>query len=95
MQITLNDAESKEYLRLKAIFNADAKLISFKRQLEYFYNVYLVPVHERVNLVQYPNTPKATEENLEYLMKTHVESLFELVSDLRKELKANQNNDED
>ena len=92
MQIILNDSEAKEYLRLKATFNADAKLISFERQIKYFYNVYLVPVHERSDLEHYPGTPKATEEDLECLMKAHVESLLELVSDLRKELKTNQDN---
>lgn len=89
MQMILNDAEAKEYLRLKAVFNADVKLISFERQIKYFYNVYLVPVHERVDLEHYPDTPKATEEDLQRLMKAHVESLLDLVSELRKELKSN------
>lgn len=88
----LNDAEAREYLRLKTIFNADAKLISFERQIKYFYNVYLVPVHEREDLERYPDTPKATEDDLERRMKVHVESLLELISDLMNELKANQDN---
>ena len=95
MQIILNDAEAKQYLRLKAAFNADVKLISFERQIKYFYNVYLVPVQERVDLESYPDTPKATEEDLERLMKVHVESLLDIVSDLRKELKANQDSNKE
>lgn len=95
MQITLNDAESKEYLRLKAIFNADAELISINRQLNYFYNIYLVPVHEREDLEQYPKAPKTSVEDLRRLMKDHVESLLDVVTELRAKLKLPQNNNKE
>lgn len=95
MQMILNDAEVKEYLRLKAIFDSDANLDLFEKRLKYFYHTQLIPIHERVDLESYPDTPKATEEDLERLMKVHVESLLDIVSDLRKELKANQDSNKE
>lgn len=97
MQMILNNAEAKEYLRLKAVFNADAELISLKSQLDYFYNVYLVPVHERVvDLEHYPDTPaEATEEELKWRTKCLMGSVLDTVSKLQKELKANKNNNEE
>ena len=92
MQMILSDAEAKEYLRLKAVFNADAELISFKRQLDYFYNTYLVPIHEREDHERYPDTPKSSVEDLRRLMKCHVESLLDIVTTLRAKLKLPNNN---
>ena len=87
MQMILNDAEVKEYLRLKAIFDSDANLDLFEKRLKYFYYTQLIPIHERVDLERYPDTPKATEEELEKRLKCAVEALLDIVSTLRGALK--------
>lgn len=83
----LNDAEAKEYLRLKAIFNADVDLDLFEKRLDYFYYTQLIPVHSREDLERYPEVPKMPVEELEKRLKCSVESLLDIVSNLRGTLK--------
>lgn len=84
----LNDVESREYLRLKAIFNADADLARFEEQLDYLYNTQLVPVHAREDLERYPEVHKMPVEKMERHLKCYMESLLDIVSKLRGALKT-------
>ena len=95
MQMILNDAEAREYLRLKAIYDADVDLDKFKEKLDYFYYTQLIPIQAREDLERYPEVPKMSEENKEKRLKRSVESLLDIVSELRKELKSNQNNNKE
>lgn len=88
----LNDAEAREYLRLKAIFNADVDLDRFEEKLDYLYNTQLVPVHEREDLEHYPEVRKMPVEEMERRLKYSMESLLDIVSKLRGSLKTTQNN---
>lgn len=88
----LNDAEAREYLRLKAIFDADVELALFEEQLDHLYNTQLVPVHEREDLEHYPEVRKMPVEKMERHLKCSMESLLDIVSKLRAELKTAQNN---
>ena len=83
----LSDAEAKEYLRLKAIFNADVTLDLFEDNLEYFYFTRLVPTHERVDLERYPVKPKITEDAAEDTIRKKAETLLKMVAELRAKLK--------
>ena len=88
MQVILNDTEAREYLRLKAIFNADVDLARFEEKLDYLYNTQLVPVHAREDLEHYPAVRKMSVEELESRLKCHMESLLDIVSKLRGALKT-------
>ena len=88
----LNDVETKEYLRLKAIFNADADLDLFEKRLDYFYNTQLIPVHAREDLEHYPVVHKIPVEEMEERLKCSVELLSDIVAELRAKLKLTQNN---
>lgn len=95
MQMILNDDEAKEYLRLKAIFNADTDLDLFEDNLEYFYFTRLVPVHERVDLKRYPVKSKITEDVAEDTIRKKAETLLKMVEELRAKLKLLQNNNKE
>ena len=83
----LNDNEANEYLRLKAIFNADAELKRFEEKLDYLYNTQLIPVHEREDIKRYPEVRKMSVEEMERRLKCSMESLLDILSKLRGTLK--------
>lgn len=99
MQMILNAAETKEYLRLKSIADAintatdiNETLDSFEKKLEYFYFTHLVPVHERGDLKKYPERPKVSETVAENTTRVRAKTLLDMTSELRAALKIIQNN---
>ena len=91
MQIILNDAEAKEYLRLKAIVNADIDLAQFENSLDYFYNTQLVPIYARTDLKRYPEKPSMLAVDAEESIRKLALTLLDMVAKLRAKLKLQQN----
>lgn len=99
MQMILNDAEAKGYLRLKSIADAintatyiNETLDSFEEKLKYFYFTQLVPVHERGDLKKYPERPKVSETVAENTTRVRAKTLLDMTSELRAALKIIQDN---